>query len=319
MRIVYCGTSDFGIPCLDAIKTSRHELIHIITQPARQSGRGRKVLPTAVAQWAADNSIGYTESENVNTDQIISLVGQMRPDIFVVIAFGQKIGEDFISIAPHRAINVHGSLLPAYRGAAPVNRAVMNGDKETGVTIITLAQRMDAGEMLGKASIMIGPEDTAEIVHDKLAGISAPLLLETLDQIESGKAVYEKQDEWRLTIAKNLSKEDGIIDLETSAQILSNQIRGLWSWPGAQCDFQAGATGKLTRVIIANAAAVESQGAAGKKTGQLDAAGNIICGQGSLRITQIKPAGKGLMDFKSFLNGRSTGSDDRFIKIETES
>jgi methionyl-tRNA formyltransferase len=148
MKIVYCGCGKFGVDSLNAIKQSNHQLIHVITHPEKQAGRGKKLRANDVEQWAIENKVPFTATEDINKPEIIEFVKKLAPDLLVVIAFGQKVSPDIIAIPPKGAINVHGSLLPKYRGAAPINWAIINGETETGVTIITLAQKMDAGEML---------------------------------------------------------------------------------------------------------------------------------------------------------------------------
>jgi methionyl-tRNA formyltransferase len=317
VRIVYLGSSNFGLHCLDALKCSRHELVHIITQPAHKAGRGRKLRPTEAAVWAAENGIGCTEAPDVNSIDTLELVSSMKPDIYVVIAFGQKIGREFIATAQYGAINVHASLLPKYRGAAPVNRAIVEGESETGVTIITLAEKMDAGEMLGRSVIPINPDDNAQTVHDRLAVISAPLLLETLEKIESGTAVYEKQDESRVTFAKKLKKSDGNINWQKPAESICRHIRGFWPWPGAFTNYVVAKTGRCYNITIADAAVTDDDPEVETRVpGRFDSNMNVICGKGTLRINAVKPAGSRIMDFQAFLNGRETGPNDLFMDVE---
>jgi len=316
MRIVYCGSSAFGLPCLEAIRNSRHELVHIITQPSKQAGRGKKLRKTPVADWADNAQIDCSEFSNVNSSESLELVASLKPDIFVVIAFGQKIGPEFIKSAKHEAINVHGSLLPDYRGAAPINWAIIDGKKETGVTIITLADRMDAGDMLGKSSIPIEPCDSASSIHDKLSEISAPLIIETLEKIESGAAIFQSQDESKVTIARKLNKSDGYIDFAQNAGKVVDLIRGMWAWPGAQSDYIIGESSKRLRVTIAQAKVVEIVGEKEYLPGEFDDNLNVVCGEKAIQISKIKPAGSSLMDFKSFLNGRKSGPLDKFITID---
>ncbi|NIA17412.1 MAG: methionyl-tRNA formyltransferase, partial [Planctomycetes bacterium] len=190
MKILYCGCGEFGIASLNALASSSHRLVHVFTHPPAGAGRGRKPKPTAVAQWSKEHNIDFTECEDINTDEMVSMLAGFAPDIIVVIAFSQKISERIVKLPSRTAINVHASLLPKYRGAAPINRAIINGETETGVSIITLAQKMDAGLILAQAKTAIYTEDTADIVHDRLARIAAPLLMETIDKIEKGTVEY---------------------------------------------------------------------------------------------------------------------------------
>ena len=317
MKIVYCGSSAFGIPCLEAIKSSRHELAHVITQPAQKAGRGQTIRPTTVALWAEANNYACSEAESINSPYIIDLMRSIKPDLFVVIAFGQKIGQEFIKIAKYEAINVHASLLPSYRGAAPITWALINGDTHSGITIITLADKMDAGFMLASASLEIASDDNAQTLHDKLALLSPQTLLETIEKIENGTAVYEKQDEAKVTIARKLTKEDGFIDWNCPAEKIAGKVRGLWPWPGVKTEYIIGHTGKCLQITIAEAVAVADDCDSPRVIGKFDKNMNVICGQGALKILRLKPANSHLMNFSDFENGRCSGPDDLFMNIES--
>jgi len=315
MRIVYFGSSSFGIPSLRALGESGHDLVGIFTQPARAAGRHKTPQPTPVAEWAKDNSIACSEAENINTRQNLDAVAACGGDLLVVIAFGQKISREVIDLYPKGAINVHASLLPKYRGAAPINAAIMGGETETGVSIITLADRMDAGFVLGQAKMDIAPDDTAESLHDKLAKLSPSVLMETIAQIVAGTAVYSRQDESLVTFAHKLKKSDGFIDWSRPAEKIANMARGLWPWPGAQTDYVSAKTSKCCRVTIAQACVAPAAGSGGGRYGVFDEDLNVICGKDRLSILKIKPAGSALMDFKDFVNGRTTSPGDLFMPI----
>jgi methionyl-tRNA formyltransferase len=316
MNITFLGSGEFGIECLNALAKSNHSLRFIVTQPPNPAGRGRKPSPTPVAQWANTHSIPFIETDNVNTPDNLAKINEHQPDLSVVIAFGQKIGDELINLPPKGAINVHASLLPKYRGAAPINWAIINGETETGISIITLAQRMDAGSILAQSKTNIDPDETAGSLHDKLAQLAAPLLLQTLDQITEGKAVYTEQDHSKATLAPKLKKSDGYIDFSEPAEVLEKKIRGFWPWPGASANYLSTKTGKSTRVTIAIMQVVETSNPSNLSVGTLDENLNIICGTNSLKIKKIKPAGSPLMDFKDFTNGRQTKPGDSFIKID---
>jgi len=316
MKIVYLGSGQFGIECLNALNSSIYNLQFIVTQPPNPAGRGRKPNPTPAARWANANSIPFVETDNANTPEMIEKVADYKPDLIVVIAFGQKVGNDLINLPPKSAVNVHASLLPKYRGAAPINWAIINGETETGISIITLAEKMDAGCILGQSKTDIAPDETAGRLHDRLAQIAAPLLLKTIDQIADGSVVYTEQDHSRATLAPKLKKSDGFIDFNEPAVFLERKIRGLWPWPGASANYLSKKTGKSVRVSIAMSQVVETSDTSGLSTGTLDENLNVICGKDALKIAQIKPAGSPLMDFKDFTNGRQTRPADLFIKID---
>ena len=316
MRIIYFGSSSFGLPCLQAIHHSDHELVGVFTQPARPAGRHRSHLtPTDVAQWCQANQVDCIEAKNINAPDMAAKIAACEADLLVVIAFGQKISQDVIALQRHRAVNVHASLLPKYRGAAPIHWAIMNGETETGVSIITLADEMDAGEVLAQGATAVEPEDTFESMHEKLSQLSVPVLMETIGRIQNGTATYTPQDPAKVTYAPKLKKADGYIDWNKSADDIVNHIRGLRPWPGAQSMYVSSETGRHWRVGLVSATAVERKDANGI-TGQLDTDLSVICGDGALRINKIKPAGSHRMDFEAFVNGHQCRPGDLFISAE---
>ncbi len=316
MKIIYLGSGEFGIECLNALAASSHTLPLIVTQPPHQAGRGRKPRPTPVGEWAKDHSIEFIETEDVNTPEIVGKIAGLRPDLIVVIAFGQKIGNELINLPPKGAINVHASLLPKYRGAAPINWAIINGETETGISIITLAEKMDAGQVLAQEKTEIAEGETTGELHDRLAEIAVPLLLKTLEQIAAGTAAYTEQDHSEATLAPKLKKSDGFVDFAEPAEVIRRKILGFWPWPGASAIYTSKQTSKSVRVTIAMASVVETSNPAGLQAGTLDKDLNVICGQNALRIEKIKPTGSRLMDFADFVNGQHTKPGDTFTKIE---
>jgi len=316
MRILYLGSGQFGIDCLNALEQSSQSLQFIVTQPPNPAGRGRKPSPTPAAHWAATHSIPFVETGNVNTPEMMERIAGYKPDLVVVIAFGQKIGNDLINLPPKGAINVHASLLPKYRGAAPINWVIINGETETGISIITLAEKMDAGQILAQSKTNIALDETAGGLHDRLAQIAAPLLIKTIDRIDDGSIIYIEQDHSKATLAPKLKKSDGFIDFAEPAQVLERKIRGFWPWPGTSATYLSKKTNKSTRITIAMAEAVGASNSTGLSVGTLDENLNVICGTDALKIIKIKPAGSPLMDFKSFTNGRQTQPGDLFIKID---
>jgi methionyl-tRNA formyltransferase len=317
MKIVYLGSGQFGIECLNALDKSSHSLQFIVTQPPHPAGRGRKQSPTPVARWANTNSVPFVETDDVNTPEVMEKIADYKPDLIVVIAFGQKIGNELINLPPKAAINVHASLLPKYRGAAPINWAIINGETKTGISIITLAERMDAGQILAQSQTNIAPDETAGRLHDRLAHIAAPLLLKTIDRIDDGSIIYTEQDHSKATLAPKLKKSDGYIDFNEPAQSLERKIRGFWPWPGASATYLSKKTNKSIRVNIAMAEAVGPSNSTSLSVGTVDENLNVICGADALKIIKIKPAGSPLMDFKDFVNGRQTQPGDLFMKIES--
>lgn len=323
MRIVYLGSGQFGIECLNALAQSSHSLDFIVTQPAQPAGRGRKPTPTPVAAWADAHSVAFIETEDVNALEVMAKIAGYQPDLIVVVAFGQKIGRGLINLplkdgsarSGITAINVHASLLPRYRGAAPINWAIINGEAQSGISIITLAEKMDAGDILGQVATDIKLNETAGELHDRLAKMAAPLLLQTIDKIADGSVVCTQQDHCKATLAPKLKKSDGFLDFAEPAEVLQRKIRGFWPWPGAQAVYRSQGTGKSLRVTIAMARVIQGSNPAGLPVGVLDRQLKVICGVDALKITKIKPAGSALMDFMAFVNGRHSQPGDLFIKI----
>jgi methionyl-tRNA formyltransferase len=316
MKVTFFGSGDIGIPSLEALKESPNELVGIFTQPARPAGRKRIPTPTPVANWAKQNGVRCTETENINSPDMAGQIAACRGRLLVVIAFGQKISQQVVALHPAGAINVHASLLPKYRGAAPINWAIINGETQTGISIITLADKMDAGAILAQAKIPIAPDDTAQTLNDKIAIMAPKVLLETIEAIETDTAVYNSQDQSQITFAHKLTKSDGFIDWSAPAEDIRNRIRGLWPWPGAQTIFVSAKTGKSCRTTIAQANVVEATESSRAKIGLLDENLNVICGKNTLQILRLKPAAGGLMDFRAFVNGRDVCPHDRFTRIE---
>ncbi|MHC4155008.1 MAG: methionyl-tRNA formyltransferase [Planctomycetota bacterium] len=315
MKVIFLGSGEFGIECLKALAGSSHELALIVTQSPQLAGRGRKPRPTPVACRAREHSSDLLETDDVNQTLAIGRIGRLEADLIVTVAFGQKIGNELINLAPKGAINVHASLLPKYRGAAPINWAIINGEKQTGVTIICLAEKMDAGDIISEAKTDIGADETAGRLHDRLAQMAAPLLVKTLDQIACGTAVYTHQDHSQATLAPKLKKSDGFLDFSEPAEALRRKILGLWPWPGTSALYISKKALKSQRVTIAMAHAIETSAASAPPVGTFDENLHVVCGKNALKITEIKPAGCPLMDFKAFVNGRHTQPGDMLVQI----
>ena len=317
MRIIYFGSAQFGIPSLQAIHNSSHELVRVFTQPARPSGRHRsKPTPTHVACWCQENDVPCIEAQNINKPDMLTQVAECKADLLVVIAFGQKISREVIALQKHSAVNVHGSLLPKYRGAAPIHWAMMMGEAETGISIITLADQMDAGQILAQGKIPIGDDDTFQTMHDKLSRLSVHVLMEAIEKIDNGTATYTEQNESQVTYAYKLKKKDGYIDWENTAEQITNQIRGLWPWPSAQSVYVSAESGKNWRVTLSKARPIERASKPDDVVGQLGENLHVICGQGALEILELKPAGSGLMSFDAYVNGHNCKQGDLFVSAD---
>lgn len=233
MRIIFMGTPDFAVPCLEALVKSGEEILGVITQPDRPKGRGKQLTPSPVKVKATEYGIPVYQPERIKTPEFVSLLKGIQTELIVVVAFGQLLSPEILNLPPYGCVNVHASLLPNYRGAAPIHRAVLNGEKTTGVTTMFMDKGLDTGDMILCQPIPITPEDTVGTIHDKLAEVGAQLLLKTIEGIKLGQAPRKPQDSSKATYAEMLRREHELIDWGRGAEQLWNQIRGMNPWPGA--------------------------------------------------------------------------------------
>src|SRR4030042_767178 len=302
MKIVYLGSGEFGIECLDALSFSEHDVRFIVTQPPNPAGRGRKPHPTQVAYWAEMHSIPFIETDDVNASDIVKKIAGYEPDLIVVIAFGQKIGAELANLPPKGSINVHSSLLPKYRGAAPINWAIINGDTKTGLSIIKMEKAMDSGPIILQKEINISQADTAISLEGKLADIAARLLLEAIHSIEKRNYILKPQDDKNITFAPKLKKEDGQINWEKSAIDIFNLIKGVLPWPGAFTYYND----KLLKIYRSQLARALGRGAAGEpgQIIQVSKEGIIVeTGKDNLIIEELQIEGKRRMPAEEFIAG----------------
>lgn len=315
MKIIYFGSGRFGINCLNAIAASPHQIKLVVTQPAARAGRGRNPAPTPVARWAADSKVNFVETKDVNSPAVIEQISALAADLLLVIDFGHKLGSSLLKLGSLPAINVHPSLLPKYRGAAPVNWAIINGETHTGISIIKLSEKIDSGDILAQSEIAILPGETAGELYDRLAQLAAPVLLDTLEKIADGTIIRSPQDNSYSTSAPKLKKSDGFLDFSEPAAVIRRRILGLWPWPGASAAYLSATTGRVEPVTIAAAELVDCDAVSDAPVGTLDECLEIICGQNRLKITKIKPASGRLMAFSDFVNGRKCRPGDAFKRI----
>ncbi len=296
MRVVFIGTSEFALPSLESLSKVA-DIPLVITQPDRPRGRGRKLSPTPVKCKALELGIEVVSPENIQ--EVEEKIRDVAPDLLVVVSYGQIIPKDILDIPKVGSINIHPSLLPKYRGAAPIQRAIMNGEKITGVTIMWMNERLDAGDIFFQREIEIKEEETYGELHDRLSLISAEMIVEALKKIERGEVTRIPQNENEATYAKPISKEETLIDWRESAFDIVNKIRALSPKPGAV----AVVSGK--RFKLYRAKSCEGEGIPGEilekdvRKGVL----KIACGEGALLILEIQPEGKKVMDIASFLRG----------------
>ena len=327
MRIVLLGTADFAVPALRALVTAGHDITAVISQPDRPAGRGRTLAPTPMHAAADELGLRHIQAEDVNAPHLADLVapGPSQPEIGVVAAFGQKIGPAILSALPRGCINIHGSLLPKYRGAAPYQWAIINGETTTGVTIFQLEQRWDAGPIWSQLETPIGETETADELHDRLAVLGAELLIETLADIQAGRVQPRPQNPAQSTRAPKLTKADAALDWNQPAAKIVRRIHGLWSWPAATCTFVS-RSGKRERVQLARARVVDPDAppapASGTETpiapGSFLADRTVQAAPGRVQLLEVKPAGGRLMPFEAFANGRQIGLADRLLPPEPQ-
>lgn len=308
MRLVFFGSGSFGLPTLRALAAT-HEIVAVVSQPDRPAGRGARLTPTPIAAWAAEHLSGATllKPERVSAPEVAGPIRALNADAWVVIAFGQKLARALLEGV--FAVNLHASLLPRWRGAAPINAAILGGDTETGNSVITLANRMDAGFILGQSRRVIDPAMTAGELHDLLAADGPALVEDVLSRHVSGRLEPRAQVESEVTIAPKLNKQSGAVSFDQDAEWIRRRVHGLTPWPGVTIGFgtatsrvePAGAFPeiKLLRVRVPE---TRHEGIAGVV---LDAgAGTIACGEGTvLEVVELQPAGKRPMRWQDFRSG----------------
>ena len=292
MRIVFFGSGAFGVPTLRRL-AAEHEVPLVVSQPDRPAGRNRSLTPTPVAQASAKLGIPVINPECVNDASVGSQI-RAAAKSFVVIAFGQKLGRPLLDGA--FAVNLHASLLPKYRGAAPINWAMINGERETGLSVITLADRMDAGDVLGQSITPIDPHETAGELHDRLSEMGPSLVLEVIRRYEAGHLPRLKQDERLATPAPKLAKGEGTVRFHQPAASVRNRVHGLTPWPGCTIEL-AGQNLRLTRVEVASELALD------EPPGVLLADHTVACSPGAIRLLSVQPPGGKLMSFEAYCNG----------------
>lgn len=300
MRILFMGTPSFAVPSLEALVQAGHEICGVFSQPDRPKNRGMKLIPTPVKECALSHDIPVFQPEKLRDGTALALVERLAPELIVVAAYGRLLPDDILNCPPMGCINVHSSLLPKYRGAAPINWAILNGEEETGVTIMYMAAELDAGDIISQASTPIGPQETAEELTARLAVLGSELLVKTVADIEAGKAGRTPQDHSAFTLAPMLSKDLSPMDFNRSARSLNCQVRGLYPWPAATTEL-----GGTRCKICASTVCEEHTEKAPGSILQADKNGlKLACGEGSvLRIDELQPDGKKRMTAAAFLMG----------------
>ena len=297
IRIVFMGSPDFALPLLSALARS-YQVVGVVTQPDRASGRGRELKSPPVKTLALELNIPIMQPEKLRLPEPMEQLRAWAPDLIVVAAFGQILKKDVLDLPRYGCINVHASLLPRWRGAAPINAAILAGDEETGVTIMQMDVGLDTGPMLAKKSIRINPDHTAGSVLQALSTLGADLLLETLPEYISGKLTAQPQPAEGATYAPMLKKEDGLLDFTYSAIELERRVRAMNPWPGAWFEWN----GNPLKVMRASTVSVENRLVNGSRF-TVEGRPAVQSAEGALVLEEIQPAGRKIMSGKSFLAG----------------
>lgn len=300
MRIIYMGTPDFAVPTLEALIQSKHEVIAVITQPDKPKGRGKAMQFPPVKEKALEYGIPVYQPVKVREAAFIEQMKEWKPDAIVVAAFGQILPKAILDLPRYGCINVHASLLPKYRGAAPIQWVIINGEKETGITTMFMDIGLDTGDMLKKAVVPIEEKETGESLHDKLAALGGPLILETLKELEDGTAVRTKQDDTQSCYAKMLTKSLGDIDWSQPAVQIERLIRGLNAWPSAYTKWED----KTLKIWAADVIDGNKEGAAAGEVVERQKKALIVqTGEGRLSLKEVQLQGKKRMEIDVFLRG----------------
>lgn len=308
MRIVFMGTPDFAVGSLQALcESGKHEILAVVTQPDRPKGRGNKLLQTPVKEYALAQGLTVYQPQKVKTPEFVELLHELQPELIVVAAFGQFLSKEILELPKYGCINVHASLLPKYRGAAPIQYAIIKGEKESGVTIMQMDIGMDTGAMLDKVVVPIAENTTMGELHDALREQGAVLLLQVIDKLAAGTAVAEPQDDAQATYATLLDRSMEHIDWSKTAQEVHNLIRGFNPAPST---FTKLPNGKSLKIWGSKITDKSSTAAAGTVIETGKHSFFIACGEGVLEITEVQPESKKRMPAQVFLNGRGVQEGD---------
>ena len=302
MRVMFMGTPEISARCLDAIVASSHTVVSVVTGKDKPRGRGNIMTPTPTKASAIRYGIDVNTPDTLRTDEFMDYLKGVNPDIIVVVAYGKILPKAVLDFPRYGCINLHVSLLPKYRGAAPMQRAIMEGESETGVTVMHMAEGLDTGDIISSERFPIGPTDDFEAIHDRSCEVGAPLLVKTLDELARGTATRTPQDDTLSSYAAKIEKTDAKIDFTKSARALDYIIRGTTPIPGAYAYLK----GKMLKIY--GALPVESNKGTPGEVIALDAKGQgsftVACGEGALKVTGVIPEGKGRMCAGDFIRGR---------------
>jgi len=300
LRTAFLGSPPFATPIFEALaESAHHEVLALVTPPDRPRGRGRSVVRSELARAADERGVPVIQPATTKDPAFVESLRALEADVLAVASYGEILRQEVLDLCPHGALNVHASLLPRWRGASPIQRAIAAGDAETGVTIQRMVMKLDAGDVLVRRETPIGPRETAADLLERLSHLGAEALIEALDALERGDATFTPQDESEVTLAPKLAKDDGLIDFARTAEEVDRHVRAMTTWPGARMTLPDGRD-----LVVLECEVVE--GDSGAAPGALlDAKRFVVaCGGGTaVRFARVKPAGKGAMDGDAFLRG----------------
>lgn len=299
LRIIYFGTPQFAVPTLQTLLASAHTVCGVVTQPDRPRGRGQQVTPSPVKALALEHGLPVLQPDRLSPPDVADAIRAWAPDLGVVAAYGKIIPESLLQLPRLGMINVHASLLPRYRGAAPVHRAVIAGDAETGVTIMRVVKALDAGAMMATVTRAIGPDDTSDVVEQDLSRLGATLLLSVVDHLAAGTATETPQHDAEATYAARLTKDEGLVDWSLPAAVIHNRVRGLYPWPHAYTFLEG------RRLILRRTRPVESLATSepGRVVEVASDGFDVSTGRGCLRVLDVQPEGRRPMAARDFMAG----------------
>jgi methionyl-tRNA formyltransferase len=310
MKIVFMGTPDFAVPCLQALIDNKHEIVGVVTQPDRAKGRGNKLTSPPVKILAEQYNIPVLQPEKVKTPEFVEKLRILSPEVIVVVAFGQILSQAILDIPPKGCINVHGSLLPKYRGAGPIQWSIINGDKTTGVTTMYMDKGLDTGDMILKREFEILEKETAQELHDKMSAVGAEVLIETLALIEQEKAPRTPQNHDEHTYAPMLDKTTGKVDWSKSAREIYNLIRGTYPWPGAYSSYM-GKNFKIFSSEIYDENTINAEAGIIKEIGKDYLL--ISCGKGYIKVMELQFENEKRMGVEAYLRGHNIDIDTKLV------
>jgi len=322
MRLIFLGSGEFGLPTLEFLH-AHHEVRAVVSQPDRPAGRKRQLTPTPISQWAAQHDLTLRKTDNANVDDFVALMQDAHADAAIVIAFGQKLSPELITALGPVVVNLHASLLPKYRGAAPINWAMIEGETDAGVSVISLAQKMDAGLIYATRSTPIDPLETAGQLHDRLAALGPGVIQQVLDDVRADKLEGEPQNEGEATPAPKLKKADGWVDFTLTAEQVRCRIHGLTPWPGVTVIWRCAgepvadagaATESIDQPLILKRVTSQTEfNTAGAEPGMVLADAHVACGDGAIRLLEVQQPGKRVMLIDEFMRGHPLQPGDRLI------